>query len=73
MMVLRVYRITNTVFVKSKLRKNDLIIVVFYGNLTDVRKERGERMKKLEIVRILAAAILIGQIITVICEILGFY
>ena len=32
MMVLRVYRITNTVFVKSKLRKNDLIIVVFYGN-----------------------------------------
>ena len=40
MMVLRVYRITNTVFVKSKLRKNDLIIVVFYGNLTGVRKER---------------------------------
>lgn len=40
MMVLRVYQITNTVFVKSKLRKNDLIIVVFYGNLTDVRKER---------------------------------
>ena len=63
MMVLRVYRITNTVFVKSKLRKNDLIIVVFYGNLTDVRKERGERMKKLEIVRILAAAILIGGVI----------
>lgn len=65
MMVLRVYRITNTVFVKSKLRKNDLIIVVFYGNLTDVRKERGERMKKLEIVRILAAAILIGGVISI--------
>lgn len=45
MMVLRVYRITNTVFVKSKLRKNDLIIVVFYGNLTDVRKEMGEDEK----------------------------
>ena len=65
MMVLRVYRITNTVFVKSKLRKNDLIIVVFYGNLTGVRKERGERMKKLEIVRILAAAILIGGVISI--------
>lgn len=45
MMVLRVYQITNTVFVKSKLRKNDLIIVVFYGNLTDVRKEGGEDEK----------------------------
>ena len=29
-----IYQITNTVL------KNDLIIVVFYGNLTDVRKER---------------------------------
>ena len=47
MMVLRVYQITNTVFVKSKLRKNDLIIVVFYGNLTDVRKE-GEEDEKTE-------------------------
>ena len=65
MMVLRVYRITNTVFVKSKLRKNDLIIVVFYGNLTDVRKERGERMKKLKIVGILAAAILISGVISI--------
>ena len=46
MMVLRVYRITNTVFVKSKLRKNDLIIVVFYGNLTDVRKEGGGEDEK---------------------------
>ena len=63
MMVLRVYQITNTVFVKSKLRKNDLIIVVFYGNLTDVRKKK-ERMKKLKIVGILAAAILIGGVIS---------
>lgn len=63
MMVLRVYQITNTVFVKSKLRKNDLIIVVFYGNLTYVRKKE-ERMKKLKIVGILAAAILIGGVIS---------
>ena len=53
------YPITNTGL------KNDLIIMVFYGNLTDVRKERGERMKKLEIVRILAAAILIGGVISI--------
>ncbi len=58
------YRITNTVFVKSKLRKNDLIIVVFYGNLTDVRKER-RRDEEIEIVRILAAAILIGGVISI--------
>ena len=64
MMVLRVYQITNTVFVKSKLRKNDLIIVVFYGNLTDVRKKK-ERMKKLKIVGILAAAILIGESLSI--------
>ena len=38
--------------------KNDLIIVVFYGNLTDVRKERS--MKKLKLVGILAAVVLIG-------------
>ena len=53
------YQTTNTEL------KNDLIIVVFCGNLTDVRKERGERMKKLEIVRILAAAILIGGVISI--------
>ena len=53
------YPITNTGL------KNDLIIMVSYGNLTDVRKERGERMKKLEIVRILAAAILIGGVISI--------
>ena len=43
--------------------KNDLIIVVFYGNLTDVRKERS--MKKLKLVGILAAVVLIGGVISI--------
>ena len=34
-----IYLITNTGL------KNDLIIVVFYGNLTDVRKERRTNVK----------------------------
>ena len=52
-----IYQITNTVL------KNDLIIVVFYGNLTDVRKERS--MKKLKLVGILAAVVLIGGVISI--------
>lgn len=43
--------------------KNDLIIVVFCGNLTDVRKERS--MKKLKLVGILAAVVLIGGVISI--------
>ena len=43
--------------------KNELIIVVFYGNLTDVRKERS--MKKLKLVGILAAVVLIGGVISI--------
>ena len=52
-----IYLITNTGL------KNDLIIVVFYGNLTDVRKERS--MKKLKLVGILAAVVLIGGVISI--------
>ena len=48
-----IYQITNT-----ELR-NDLIIAVFYGNLIDVRK-KGGHMKKLKLVGILAAVVLIG-------------
>lgn len=44
--------------------KNDLIIVVFCGNLTDVRKEGGH-MKKLKLVGILAAVVLIGGVISI--------
>ena len=47
------YPITNTGL------KNDLIIMVFYGNLTDVRKERRTN-EKIKLVGILAAVVLIG-------------
>lgn len=46
------YQTTNTV------SKNDLIIVVFYDNLTGVRKKKEGHMKK--VVGILAAVVLIG-------------
>ena len=49
-----IYQTTNTVL------KNDLIIVVFYCNLTDVRKKKGGLLKKLKLVGILAAVVLIG-------------
>lgn len=52
-----IYLITNTVL------KIDLIIVVFYGNLTDVRK--GGHMKKLKLVGILAAVVLIGGVVSI--------
>ena len=52
-----IYQITNTVL------KIDLIIVVFYGNLTDVRK--GGHMKKLKLVGILAAVVLIGGVVSI--------
>ena len=52
-----IYQITNTEL------KNNLIIAVFYGNLTDVRKERS--MKKLKLVGILAAVVLIGGVISI--------
>lgn len=44
--------------------KNDLIIVVFCGNLTGVRKEGGH-MKKLKVVGILAAVVLIGGVVSI--------
>lgn len=44
--------------------KNDLIIVVFCGNLTCVRKEGGH-MKKLKVVGILAAVVLIGGVVSI--------
>ena len=52
-----IYLITNTVL------KIDLIIVVFYGNLTGVRK--GGHMKKLKLVGILAAVVLIGGVVSI--------
>ena len=51
-----IYQTTNTVL------KNDLIIMVFYGNLTGVRK-KGGHMKKL--VGMLAAVVLIGGVISI--------
>lgn len=44
--------------------KNDLIIVVFCGNLTGVRK-KGGHMKKLKVVGILAAVVLIGGVVSI--------
>ena len=52
------YPITNTGL------KNDLIIMVFYGNLTGVRK-KGGHMKKLKLVGILVAVVLIGGVISI--------
>ena len=54
------YPITNTGL------KNDLIIMVFYGNLTGVRKERRtHEKKKLKLVGILVAVVLIGGVISI--------
>ncbi len=53
-----IYQTTNTAL------KIDLIIVVFYGNLTDVRK-KGGHMKKFKLVGILAAVVLIGGVISI--------
>ena len=44
--------------------KNDLIIVVFCGNLTCVRKERRTH-EKLKVVGILAAVVLIGGVVSI--------
>lgn len=55
-----IYQTTNTVL------KINLIIVVFHGNLTDVRKERRtHEKKKLKLVGILAAVVLIGSVISI--------
>ena len=45
--------------------KNDLIIVVFCGNLTGVRKGRRTHEKKLKVVGILAAVVLIGGVVSI--------
>ena len=52
------YPITNTGL------KNDLIIMVFYGNLTGVRKERRTH-EEIKISGMLAAVVLIGGVISI--------
>lgn len=55
------YPITNTGL------KNDLIIMVFYGNLTGVRK-KGGHMKKLKLVGMLAAVVMLMFIVVILNE-----